>query len=111
MTSQSKYDQVEVAGRIRINRTPVLNTVGGGGGRAVWSFDQPTVLTLGQAVAGMSAHAKGVSLGIIKPKPELVRQRGDQLANGATLHCPPTGRSAGGAYPRRLPSFVQGEAG
>ena len=69
----------------------MLITVGGGGGRAVLSFDQPTALTLGQAVAGMSAHAKGVSLGLIEPKPELVRERGDQLANGATLHCPPTG--------------------
>jgi hypothetical protein len=36
-------------------------------------FDHATALTLGQAVAGLSAYAKGVSLGIIEPSPELVR--------------------------------------
>jgi hypothetical protein len=63
---------------IKINRAPVLT---------LWAavvaerlgFDRSTALTLGQAVAGSSASAKGVSLGIIEPKPDLVRDRGDQL--------------------------------
>jgi hypothetical protein len=45
-----------------------------------------TALTLGQAVAGLSAYAKGVSLGIIEPKPDLVGERGDRLGEGEQLH-------------------------
>ena len=45
-------------------------------------FDRATALTLGQAVAGSSAYAKGVSLGIIEPSPDLVRER---LAEGEQL--------------------------
>src|SRR3954468_6708084 len=68
-------------GDIRINRAPVLT---------LWAavvaerlgFDRDTALTLGQAVAGLSAHAKGVSLGIVEPRPELVRAQGDRLAAG-----------------------------
>src|SRR4051812_13766493 len=37
---------------------------------------------LGQAVAGLSAYAKDVSLGIVEPRPELVRERGDRLTEG-----------------------------
>jgi len=32
-------------------------------------LDRATALTLGQAVAGPSAYAKGVSLGIVEPRP------------------------------------------
>ena len=72
-------------GKIRINRAPVLT---------LWAavvaerlgFDRDTALTLGQAVAGLSAYAKGVSLGIIEPKPDLVRERGDRLGEGEQLH-------------------------
>ena len=79
-------------GKIRINRAPVLT---------LWAavvaerlgFDRPTALTLGQAVAGMSAHAKGVSLGIIEPRPELVRERGERLAEGERLHVDLLGRA------------------
>jgi hypothetical protein len=50
-------------GTIKINRAAVLT---------LWAavvaqrlgFDRETALTLGQAVAGSSAHAKAVSLGI-----------------------------------------------
>jgi len=61
-------------GNIRINRAPVLT---------LWTavvaerlgFDRDTALTLGQAVAGLSAYAKGVSLGIItQPWPGLRRR-------------------------------------
>ena len=47
-------------------------------------FDRATALTLGQTVAGSSAYAKGVSLGIIESSPDLVRERlaeGEQLAS------------------------------
>ena len=63
----------EADGKIRITRAPVLT---------LWSavvaerlgFDRAAALTLGQAVAGLSAYAKGVSLGTIEAKPNLVRK-------------------------------------
>ena len=69
---------------ITINRAPVLT---------LWAtvvaerlgFDRATSLTLGQAVAGKSAYAKGVSLGIIEPKPELVREGAEHLGEGEQL--------------------------
>jgi hypothetical protein len=48
-------------------------------------LDRATALALGQAVAGLSAYAKGVSLGIIEPKPDLVREQSDRLADGEQL--------------------------
>lgn len=82
----------ETGDTIKINRAPVLT---------LWAavvaerlgFDRRTALTLGQAVAGLSASAKGVSLGIIEPKPDLVRQRGDELAEGEELHVDLLGRA------------------
>src|SRR5215213_4794136 len=80
--------------QIRINRSPVLT---------FWAavvterlrFDRDdTALTLGQAVAGLSAYAKGVSLGIIEPKPELVREQSDRLAEGEQLRVDLLGRAA-----------------
>jgi hypothetical protein len=79
-------------GKIRINRAPVLT---------LWAavvaerlgFDRDTALTLGQAVAGLSAYAKGVSLGIIEPKPDLVRERGERLGKGEQLHVDLLGRA------------------
>jgi hypothetical protein len=44
-------------------------------------------------VAGLSAHAKGVSLGIIEPRPELVREQGDRLSEGERLHVDLLGRA------------------
>jgi hypothetical protein len=44
-------------------------------------------------VAGLSAHAKGVSLGIIEPKPDLVRERGERLGDGELLHVDLLGRA------------------
>jgi hypothetical protein len=66
---------------IKINRAPVLT---------LWAavvaerlgFDRATALTLGQVVAGLSAYAKDVSLGIIEPKPDLVREQGERLTEG-----------------------------
>ena len=81
-----------MAETIRINRAPVLT---------LWAavvaerlgFDRDTALTLGQAVAGLSAYAKGVSLGIIEPQPELVRERSLQLGEGEQLHVGLLGRA------------------
>ena len=81
-----------MAETIRINRAPVLT---------LWAavvaerlgFDRATALTLGQAVAGLSAYAKGVSLGIVEPKPELVRERSRQLDEGEQLHVGLLGRA------------------
>src|SRR3954466_14084931 len=82
-------------GTIRINRAPVLT---------LWAavvaerlgFDRDTALILGQAVAGLSAHAKGVSLGIIEPRPDLVREQGDRLSEGERLHVDLLGRPGPG---------------
>src|SRR4051795_12144324 len=79
-------------GNIRINRAPVLT---------LWAavvaerlgFDRATGLTLGQAVAGLSAYAKGVSLGIIEPSPELVREQSGRLAEGEQLRVDLLGRA------------------
>lgn len=81
-----------MAETIRINRAPVLT---------LWAsivaerlgFDRATALTLGQAVAGLSASAKGVSLGIIEPQPELVRERSQQLDEGQELRVDLLGRA------------------
>src|SRR3954449_13572432 len=56
-------------------------------------FDRDTALTLGQAVAGLSAYAKGVSLGILEPRPELVREQGDRLGEGECLQVDLLGRA------------------
>src|SRR3954453_1914826 len=77
---------------IPINRAPVLT---------LWAavvaerlgFDRATALTLGQAVAGLSAYAKGVPLGIIEPRPELVREQSDRLAEGEQLRLDLLGRA------------------
>ena len=77
---------------IKINRAPVLT---------LWAsvvaerlgFDRATALTLGQAVAGLSAYAKGVSLGIIEPNPDLVRDHGDRLVEGEQVRVDLLGRA------------------
>jgi hypothetical protein len=56
-------------------------------------FNRDTALTLGQAVAGLSAYAKGVSLGIIEARPELVREQSERLAEGEQLHVGLLGRA------------------
>src|SRR5215208_6318946 len=79
-------------GNIRINRAPVLT---------LWAavvaerlgFDRATALTLGQAVAGLSAYAKGVSLGIVEPRPELVREQSNRLAESEQLRVDLLGRA------------------
>jgi hypothetical protein len=66
------------AEKIRVNRAPVL-TLWTAVVAARLGFDRAAALTLGQAVAGLSAYAEGMSLGIIEPRPELAREQNDRL--------------------------------
>ena len=100
-----------MAETIRINRAPVLT---------LWAavvaerlgFDRDTALTLGQAVAGLSAYAKGVSLGIIEPQPELVRERSLQLGEGEQLHVGLLGRAVPvGQTPDGIRAISKGKPG
>ena len=71
-------------GSIAINRAPVLT---------LWAavvaerlgFDHAEALTLGKAVAGLNAYAKGVRLGLYQPTPEAVKKQRQALAEGARL--------------------------
>jgi hypothetical protein len=72
------------ARRLTINRAPVLT---------LWAavvaerlgFDHAEALTLGKAVAGLNAYAKGVRLGIYQPTPASVKEERKRLAEGAQL--------------------------
>src|SRR3954471_3590458 len=77
---------------IRINRAPVL-TLWAAAVAERLGFDRATALTPGQAVAGLSAYAKGVWLGIIDPSPELVREQSGRLAEGEQLRVDLLGRA------------------
>jgi len=78
--------------RFAINRAPVLT---------LWAsvvaerlgFDRGEALTLGRAVAGLTAYRKGVRLGLFEPTPKEVRAKRDRLKPGerftiALLGCP-----------------------
>lgn len=70
---------------IRINRAPVLT---------LWAavvaerlgFDPDAALTLGRAVAGLNAYAKGVSLGLFEPSSKAVNEHLQKAKTGTTLH-------------------------
>jgi hypothetical protein len=74
----------EAGRKITINRAPVLT---------LWAavvaerlgFDRSEALTLGKAVAGLNAHAKGVRLGIYEPAPATVKKQRETLARGTQL--------------------------
>jgi hypothetical protein len=74
----------EAGRKITINRAPVLT---------LWAavvaerlgFDRAEALTLGKAVAGLNAHAKGVRLGIYEPTPATVKKEREKLARGKQL--------------------------
>jgi hypothetical protein len=78
--------------KIRINRAPVLT---------IWAavvaerlgFKRDEALTLGRAVAGLNAYSKGVSLGLIHPAPEAVREQRKKLQKGKTLTVALLGRA------------------
>jgi hypothetical protein len=82
-----------VAEAIRVNRAPVLT---------LWAavvaerlgFERDEALTLGRALAGLTAHAKGVRLGIFEPSaPEEVGERRSRLAEGERLEVHLMGRT------------------
>lgn len=69
---------------ISINRAPVLT---------LWAavvaerlgFNRDTALTLGRAVAGLNAYAKGVSLGLFEPSSKAVDDHLKKAKRGAAL--------------------------
>lgn len=69
---------------VQINRAPVLT---------LWAavvaerlgFDRDEALTLGRAVAGLNAYAKGVKLGLFQPTPQGLRKRRRALRETETL--------------------------
>jgi hypothetical protein len=78
---------------LRVNRAPVLT---------LWAavvaerlgFAPDEALTLGRALAGLTAHAKGVRLGIFEPgAPEEVEARRGRLAEGEQLEVQLMGRT------------------
>jgi hypothetical protein len=78
---------------IKINRAPVLT---------LWAavvaerlgFEPAEALTLGRALAGLTAHAKGVRLGIFEPSaPEEVHERRRRLGEGEWLAVQLLGRT------------------
>jgi hypothetical protein len=75
---------------LRVNRAPVLT---------LWAavvaerlgFDWQEALTLGRAVAGLNAYAKGKALGLFKPTPKDIKQkrqvlRGEEVLTVDLLH-------------------------
>src|ERR1700675_1438421 len=70
--------------KVTINRAPVLT---------LWAavvaehlgFDHAEALTLGRAVAGLNAYAKGVKLGIYEPAPATVKKQRKELEDGARV--------------------------
>lgn len=49
-------------------------------------LDRDEALTMGKALAGFTAHAKGVRLGIYEPTPETMSERRKALAQGEEIH-------------------------
>jgi hypothetical protein len=76
---------------VKVNRAPVLT---------LWAaivakrlgFKWDEALTLGRAIAGLSAYAKGRSLGLFEPAPERVREE-RRKKHGARLHVDLMGRA------------------
>ena len=74
-----------------MNRAPVLT---------LWAavvaerlgLDRDEALTFGRALAGVTAHAKGVRLGIFEPVPERIPEERDRLRHGEEIHLRLPGR-------------------
>src|SRR5215472_1098092 len=70
--------------KIQVNRAPVLT---------LWAaivaeqlgFDREEALTLGRAVAGLNAYAKGLALGMFQPSPKEVREKRKALRPADTI--------------------------
>src|SRR3954470_13998732 len=78
---------------VRVNRAPVL-TLWAAAVAERLGFERDEALTLGRALAGLTAHAKGVRLGIFEPSaPAEVRERRARLAEGERLEVHLMGRT------------------
>lgn len=81
-----------VAPKLKINRAPVLT---------LWAavvaerlgFDRAEALTLGRAVAGLNAYAKGTSLGLFHPAPNKIRQQRSKTRAAPALQVALLGRA------------------
>lgn len=77
---------------IKVNRAPVLT---------LWAavvaerlgFARDEALTLGRAVAGLNAYAKGKALGLFKPAPKAVKEQRARLRHGEALSIDLLGRA------------------
>ncbi len=77
---------------IKVNRAPVLT---------LWAavvaerlgFARDEALTLGRAVAGLNAYAKGKALGLFKPAPKAVKKQRAKLRHGEALSIDLLGRA------------------
>lgn len=70
---------------IKINRAPVMTLWAAVVAKRL-GFKWDEALTMGRAVAGLNAHAKGVSLGIFQPTPKTLSAQRKGLKEGAKLH-------------------------
>ena len=78
---------------ISINRAPVL-TLWAAVVAEQLGFDREEALTLGKAVAGLTAQSKGQRLGIFTPSPESVRrQRAEKAKAAGVFHVALLGRA------------------
>lgn len=77
---------------LKINRAPVL-TLWAAAVAERLGFDWDEAVTLGRAVAGLNAHAKGVRLGLFTPTPKDVKEARRKAAPGKELHVDLLGRA------------------
>ena len=94
-------------GKIRANRAPVLTLWAAVVAKRL-GFDHSIALTLRQAMAGLSAHAKGVSLDIVEHKPDQVRERVELAAAHSWADLNQRGFRL---YERFRPEISTGESG
>ena len=84
MTAMAGQPQQMPHRTIEINRAPVL-TLWAAVVAECLGFEHDEALTLGKAVAGLNAYAKGVRLGIYEPTPTTVAERRKAVAQGERL--------------------------
>ena len=69
---------------LTVNRAPVLTLWAAVTAQRL-GFEWEEALTLGKAVAGLNAYAKGVSIGLFQPSPKEVRSRRVALSQGEVV--------------------------
>jgi len=78
--------------RIKTNRAPVL-TLWAAVVAQQLGFDWNAALTLGRAVAGLNAYAKGRALGIFHPRTKAFREKRKKLRTGGSMRVHLLGRA------------------